>query len=115
MEWSAPDLMCNSKDLGKWQNNLLPSHQIGFIVLTTSPGIMEHEKVRRKHTGGEILFFFAWGCHIYVQIKCLNGKKSGQCQMLKKPRKGLERICEIRASCGPSKITFRDAIKVLGT
>ncbi|KAL4699978.1 hypothetical protein H8957_000286 [Semnopithecus entellus] len=46
------------KDLEKWQNNLLPSHQFGFIVLTTSAGIMDHEEVRRKHTGGKILGFF---------------------------------------------------------
>ncbi|VCX17414.1 unnamed protein product [Gulo gulo] len=38
------------KDLEKWQNNLLLSHQFGFIVLTTSFGIMDHEKARRKHT-----------------------------------------------------------------
>uniref|UniRef100_A0A2K6UW32 Small ribosomal subunit protein uS8 n=1 Tax=Saimiri boliviensis boliviensis TaxID=39432 RepID=A0A2K6UW32_SAIBB len=31
------------KDLEKWQNNLLPSCQFGFIVLITSAGIMDHE------------------------------------------------------------------------
>lgn len=31
------------KDVEKWQNNLLPSHQFGFIVLT-SAGIMDHEE-----------------------------------------------------------------------
>uniref|UniRef100_A0A2K5MIS9 Small ribosomal subunit protein uS8 n=1 Tax=Cercocebus atys TaxID=9531 RepID=A0A2K5MIS9_CERAT len=46
------------KDLEKWQNNLLPSHQFGFIVLTTLAGIMDHEAARRKHTGGKILGFF---------------------------------------------------------
>ena len=46
------------KDLEKWQNNLLPSHQFDFIVLTTSAGIMDHEEARRKHTGGKILGFF---------------------------------------------------------
>uniref|UniRef100_A0A2I2Y1Q5 Small ribosomal subunit protein uS8 n=1 Tax=Gorilla gorilla gorilla TaxID=9595 RepID=A0A2I2Y1Q5_GORGO len=46
------------KDLEKWQNNLLPSRQFGFIVLTTSAGIMHHEEARRKHTGGKILGFF---------------------------------------------------------
>lgn len=28
------------KDLEKWQNNLLPSRQFGFIILTASTGIM---------------------------------------------------------------------------
>uniref|UniRef100_A0A673TK94 40S ribosomal protein S15a n=1 Tax=Suricata suricatta TaxID=37032 RepID=A0A673TK94_SURSU len=30
----------------KWQNNLLPGHQFGFIVLTTSAGSMDHEEAR---------------------------------------------------------------------
>jgi small subunit ribosomal protein S15Ae len=42
----------------KWTKNLLPSRQFGFIVLTTSYGIMDHEEARRKHTGGKILGFF---------------------------------------------------------
>ena len=32
----------------KWTNNLLPSRQFGYIVMTTSLGIMDHEEVRRK-------------------------------------------------------------------
>lgn len=39
----------------KWVQNLLPARQFGFIVLTTSAGIMDHEEARRKHTGGKIL------------------------------------------------------------
>ncbi|XP_075804113.1 small ribosomal subunit protein uS8-like [Microtus pennsylvanicus] len=46
------------KDLEKWQNNLLLSRQFGFIVLTTSAGIMGHEEARRKHTRGKVLGFF---------------------------------------------------------
>ncbi|XP_035579282.1 40S ribosomal protein S15a-like [Zalophus californianus] len=46
------------KDLEKWQNNLLPSRQSGFTVLTTSAGIMDHGEARQKHTGGKILGFF---------------------------------------------------------
>ncbi|KAB0374282.1 hypothetical protein FD755_014538 [Muntiacus reevesi] len=42
----------------RFDNNLLPSRQFGFIVLTTSAGIMDHEEARRKHTGGKILGFF---------------------------------------------------------
>ncbi|XP_074087107.1 small ribosomal subunit protein uS8-like [Macrotis lagotis] len=34
------------KDQEKWQNNLLPCCQFGFIVLTTSAGIMNHEELR---------------------------------------------------------------------
>lgn len=45
-------------ELENWINNLLPSRQFGFIVLTTSAGIMDHEEARRKHTGGKILGYF---------------------------------------------------------
>jgi len=42
----------------QWAQNLLPSRQFGYIVLTTSYGIMDHEEARKKHTGGKILGFF---------------------------------------------------------
>ncbi|CAO2589347.1 40S ribosomal protein S15a [Lemmus lemmus] len=54
----SPRFDVQLKDLEKWQNNLLLSRQFGFIVLTTSAGIMDHEEARRKHTGGKILGFF---------------------------------------------------------
>ncbi|KAK0528507.1 40S ribosomal protein S22 [Tilletia horrida] len=47
--------------LGKienWINQLLPARSFGFIVLTTSAGIMDHEEARRKHVAGKILGFF---------------------------------------------------------
>jgi len=45
-------------DMEMWVKNLLPSRQFGYIVLTTSAGIMDHEEARRKHTGGKILGYF---------------------------------------------------------
>ena len=54
----SPKFDVQLKDLEKWQNNLLPSRQFGFIVLTTSAGIMDNEEARWKHTGGKILGFF---------------------------------------------------------
>ena len=54
----SPRFDVQLKDLEKWQNHLLPSRQLGFIVLTTSAGIMDHEAARRKHTGGKILGLF---------------------------------------------------------
>ncbi|XP_045850794.1 40S ribosomal protein S15a-like [Meles meles] len=55
----SPTFAVQLKDLEKWQNNLLLSHQFGFIVLTTSAGTMDHEEARQKDRGGkhpEILF-----------------------------------------------------------
>ncbi|KAK9240971.1 ribosomal protein S8 [Lipomyces kononenkoae] len=44
-------------DIEKWVTNLLPSRQFGFIILTTSAGILDHEEARRKHVAGKILGF----------------------------------------------------------
>ncbi|PWN50882.1 putative RPS22A-ribosomal protein S15a.e.c10, cytosolic [Violaceomyces palustris] len=41
-----------------WVAQLLPARSFGFIVLTTSAGIMDHEEARRKHVAGKILGFF---------------------------------------------------------
>lgn len=45
-------------DMEKWVNKLLPSRQFGFIVLTTSAGIIDHEDARARHTGGKVLGYF---------------------------------------------------------
>ncbi|XP_032319397.1 40S ribosomal protein S15a-like [Camelus ferus] len=63
------------KDLEKWQNNPLPFHQCGFIVLTTSSGIMNHEEARQKHPAGKIWGFFFYRCNKFVQTECLNGRE----------------------------------------
>ncbi|XP_049639589.1 40S ribosomal protein S15a-like [Suncus etruscus] len=42
----SPRFDVQLKDLEKWQNNLFPSRQFGFIVLTTSAGITDHEEAR---------------------------------------------------------------------
>ena len=47
--------------LGKvemWCNNVLPSRQFGFLVLTTTYGMMDHEEAKKRKTGGKILGFF---------------------------------------------------------
>ena len=49
----SPRFDVQLKDLQKWQNNLLPSRQFGFIVSTTSAGIVDHEEARQKCTGGK--------------------------------------------------------------
>ncbi|RUS21817.1 40S ribosomal protein S22-A [Endogone sp. FLAS-F59071] len=51
----SPRFNIQLKELETWIANLLPSRQFGYLVLTTSAGIMDHEEARRKHTGGKIL------------------------------------------------------------
>eukprot|EP00760_Papus_ankaliazontas_P023898 PhM_4_TR2101/c0_g1_i2/m.6470/K02957/RP-S15Ae, RPS15A; small subunit ribosomal protein S15Ae len=41
-----------------WVGNVLPSRQFGFLVVTTSLGIMDHEEAKKRFTGGKILGFF---------------------------------------------------------
>merc|ERR1712007_190533 len=54
----SPRFDVSFKDHERWATRLLPSRQFGFVVLTTSGGIMDHEEARRKHLGGKILGFF---------------------------------------------------------
>ncbi|KAI9660560.1 MAG: 40S ribosomal protein S22 [Bathelium mastoideum] len=54
----SPRFNVQLRDLEKWVVKLLPSRQFGFIVLTTSAGIMDHEEARRKHVAGKVLGFF---------------------------------------------------------
>ncbi|XWS74171.1 hypothetical protein CRYUN_Cryun02cG0192700 [Craigia yunnanensis] len=46
------------KKIEGWTARLLPSRQFGYIVLTTSAGIIDHEEARRKNVGGKVLGFF---------------------------------------------------------
>ncbi|KAG2224266.1 hypothetical protein INT45_000297 [Circinella minor] len=54
----SPRFNIKISELEKWTANLLPSRQFGYVILTTSAGIMDHEEARRKHVGGKILGFF---------------------------------------------------------
>ena len=44
--------------MDRMMDYVLPSRQIGYIVLTTTYGIMDHEEAIKKKTGGKILGFF---------------------------------------------------------
>ncbi|KMU80951.1 40S ribosomal protein S22 [Coccidioides immitis RMSCC 3703] len=54
----SPRYNIQLRELEKWVVKLLPSRQFGYIVLTTSAGIMDHEEARRKHVAGKIIGFF---------------------------------------------------------
>jgi len=45
-------------EIEKWVGALLPSRLFGYIVLTTSLGIMDHEEARKRKTGGKVLGYF---------------------------------------------------------
>ena len=46
------------KDFEKFIYNILPSRQFGYVLLTTTFGIMDHEEAKRKHVGGKALGYF---------------------------------------------------------
>ncbi|KAJ2001396.1 40S ribosomal protein S22 [Coemansia thaxteri] len=54
----SPRFPIKVTDIEQWVADLLPSRQFGFIVMTTSAGIMDHEEARRRHVGGKILGYF---------------------------------------------------------
>jgi small subunit ribosomal protein S15Ae len=53
----SPRFDCAVGDIENWVNLLLPARSFGYIILTTSSGIMDHEEARRKHVGGKIIGF----------------------------------------------------------
>eukprot|EP00830_Metopus_es_P008192 TRINITY_DN1798_c0_g1_i1.p1 TRINITY_DN1798_c0_g1~~TRINITY_DN1798_c0_g1_i1.p1 ORF type:complete len:164 (+),score=36.94 TRINITY_DN1798_c0_g1_i1:67-558(+) len=57
----SPRFDIKIKEMDGMMDYVLPSRQIGFIVLTTTYGIMDHEEALKKKTGGKILGFFYQG------------------------------------------------------
>ena len=45
-------------EMERWVSAMLPARSFGFVVLTTSSGIMDHEEAHRKHVAGKILGYF---------------------------------------------------------
>ena len=54
----SPRFNIKVNEIEKWTANLLPARQFGYMILTTSAGIMDHEEARAKHAGGKVLGFF---------------------------------------------------------
>eukprot|EP01112_Ceratiomyxa_fruticulosa_P006519 TRINITY_DN1732_c0_g1_i1.p1 TRINITY_DN1732_c0_g1~~TRINITY_DN1732_c0_g1_i1.p1 ORF type:complete len:131 (-),score=24.21 TRINITY_DN1732_c0_g1_i1:117-509(-) len=54
----SPRFDVQIQDLEQWTAYILPSRQFGYIVLTTSSGIIDHVEAKKKHTGGKILGYF---------------------------------------------------------
>ncbi|KAI0097638.1 ribosomal protein S8 [Nemania sp. FL0031] len=54
----SPRYNVHLSQLEKWVVKLLPSRQFGYVILTTSSGIMDHEEARRRHVSGKVIGFF---------------------------------------------------------
>ena len=46
------------KNFEKFIYQILPSRQFGYVILTTTFGLMDHVEAKRKHTGGKVLGYF---------------------------------------------------------
>ncbi len=41
----------------KWERRFLPGQGIGLLIVTTSQGVMTHEKAKRKGIGGKLVAY----------------------------------------------------------
>lgn len=53
----SPRFNVQLSQIENWINLLLPARSFGYIILTTSAGIMDHEEARRKHVAGKVRTF----------------------------------------------------------
>ena len=51
----SPRFNVQHSQIESWVNLLLPARSFGYIILTTSSGILDHEEARRKNVGGKLL------------------------------------------------------------
>ncbi|KAL4283863.1 hypothetical protein GQ457_16G010860 [Hibiscus cannabinus] len=71
----SPRFDIGVKEIEGWTARLLPSRQFGYIVLTTSAGIMDHEEARRKNVGGKVLVVVLLPSGIKVWLITLEMKR----------------------------------------
>ncbi|MEM5882707.1 MAG: 30S ribosomal protein S8 [Candidatus Aenigmatarchaeota archaeon] len=53
-----PNYSVRVEELQKWEKRFLPARDFGFLVLTTSKGIIDHRKARELGIGGRLLAYF---------------------------------------------------------
>jgi small subunit ribosomal protein S8 len=41
----------------EWEKKILPSREVGTIVISTPKGVISHREAREKHLGGKLLAF----------------------------------------------------------
>jgi len=47
-----------AQDIEKYRFNKLPTHQWGYVVITTPNGVLDHEEAIRQNVGGQVLGYF---------------------------------------------------------
>lgn len=47
-----------AQDMEKYRVRVLPTHQWGYVVITTPNGVLDHEEAIRQNVGGQVLGYF---------------------------------------------------------
>jgi small subunit ribosomal protein S8 len=52
-----PRFSVQTTDLERWEQRYLPARNFGFLILTTSAGIMTHVEARERGIGGKLIAY----------------------------------------------------------
>jgi len=52
-----PRFSVQVNEFEKWEKRYLPAKAIGLLIITTSKGIISHNKARELHVGGKLIAF----------------------------------------------------------
>ncbi|KAI4306353.1 hypothetical protein L6164_029637 [Bauhinia variegata] len=47
-----------ARDVENYRLRTLPTHQWGYVVITTPEGILDHEEAQKRNVGGQVLGYF---------------------------------------------------------
>ncbi|KAF3968009.1 hypothetical protein ACB098_09G116400 [Castanea mollissima] len=47
-----------ARDIENYRLRMLPTHQWGYVVITTPDGVLDHEEAIKKNVGGQVLGYF---------------------------------------------------------
>ncbi|KAL2342601.1 hypothetical protein Fmac_003886 [Flemingia macrophylla] len=47
-----------ARDIEAYRLKTLPTHQWGYVVITTPDGVLDHEEAIKKNVGGQVLGYF---------------------------------------------------------
>jgi small subunit ribosomal protein S8 len=44
-------------DFEEWEKKVLPSREVGMMIISTPKGVVSHKEAKEKHFGGKLLAF----------------------------------------------------------
>ena len=53
----SPRFKTKVSEMEKWEKMYLPSRSLGTLIISTSKGIMDHNKAKEEHVGGILLAY----------------------------------------------------------